>query len=105
MERILVGSLLYERVAADRRAHLCGGSEHHRNSKAETGLNLTCNSIGKPFCRRGSSFEEHIAALNVGAHVLASGLLKERGEIAHGQHLLAADIDPSQQRQVCTPLV
>src|SRR5438552_10585304 len=59
----------------------------------ETLLNLLGEGIRIWF----SSLENHVAALNVGFHVVEAKLCKHAAEVFHFYQLLAADVDSTQE--------
>ena len=98
MERDLRQSGFQKGIAARDLLHLIAIAQDDRRGESKAVFDLLAENIGKAFRNLRRRGEDHVAALNIAAHVDALGLGEHLDQLLHGQDVLAANIDAAQQR-------
>ena len=100
----LLGAMVRGR-RGDRGGELVARPDHHEDRDLEPLLEHLLERVLELWVGRGIRREEDVAALEVGSHVLISGIAEACAEVRHADQVLATHVDPAQQTRETTASV
>jgi hypothetical protein len=102
VELALVNPLRDERVVPDDTLHLLRSAHDEGDLKTEPATNGIADSLCEPTRQLVIGSKDEVAALDVGAHFTASGLLEYSDQILHGQAVVTSKVNPTQEPHMKT---
>jgi hypothetical protein len=90
-----------KRIIVDRGGELPGGAQHYGNSETEALGDLLSDTRGNGLGNGSRAAEQDVAALDIRSDIGTAGVSKDFREIPHRDAVLTANVDATQQREIC----